>query len=458
MPFSIERNDLAKVEADAIVVAANEALQITGGVGEQVGKAAGLARLQAACDAIGYCPTGGAVVTPGFDLPASIVVHAVGPQWTGGRSGEVGLLRSAYDNALRRAVEAGAHSIAVPLISAGTYGFPPDVSLSVASDAIRAFLVDHDAEVRLILHDRASLVDGLSVYGNVAAYVDGRYVAEQPFRRSSASGWSGGGVEAVRGEPLMPAPPQRSIPGGAPSYGASAPYDEGRFSLEAASEPRGKRKRGLASRIGELLSGREKERTRFGGEASYSAQERESERQSEATYAATPADAAYGAQPFKESLQADELREEDACIDDALPEAVAFGRDDRFSRLAETRRIELSDFLDALDEPFSTTLLALIDARGMTDVEVYKRANMSRQLFSKIRADASYRPTKKTVLALAIALRLDLGETDDLLRRAGFALSRSSKADCIVEYFILTRNYDIFEINETLYAFDQPLL
>lgn len=119
---------------------------------------------------------------------------------------------------------------------------------------------------------------------------------------------------------------------------------------------------------------------------------------------------------------------------------------------------DLSSLLAHLDEGFSTTLLRLIDARGLRDSQVYKRANMSRQHFSKIRANPDYRPKKSTALALAVALELSLEETEDLLSRAGYALSRSSKFDVIVEYFISRRAYDIFAINETLFHFDQPLL
>ena len=119
---------------------------------------------------------------------------------------------------------------------------------------------------------------------------------------------------------------------------------------------------------------------------------------------------------------------------------------------------DLGSWLDQIDEPFSTTLLALIDRKGLTDVEVYKRAHMSRQLFSRIRGDASYRPAKKTVLALAVAMELTLPEMRDLLERAGFALSRASKRDIIVEYFVTNGIYDLFAINEALFEFDQPLL
>ena len=144
-------------------------------------------------------------------------------------------------------------------------------------------------------------------------------------------------------------------------------------------------------------------------------------------------------------LETRRIREQE-CADMSVGAAIPIDSDD-WGRL-----------LKDLDAGFSETLLQLIDRTGKKDSEIYKKANVDRKLFSKIRNNMDYRPSKTTALAFAFALELDVDETKDFISRAGFALSHSSKFDVIVEYFLVNRNYNVFELNEVLFAFDQPLI
>ncbi|WP_281714373.1 macro domain-containing protein [Allobaculum stercoricanis] len=125
---------------------------------------------------------------------------------------------------------------------------------------------------------------------------------------------------------------------------------------------------------------------------------------------------------------------------------------------APAEYLELGELLQDLDAGFSETLLKLIDRTGKKDSEIYKKANVDRKLFSKIRNHLDYQPSKRTALAFAFALELDLEETEDFIGRAGYRLSHSNKFDVIIEYFLVNKNYDVFELNEVLFAFDQPLI
>ncbi|MBR5869475.1 MAG: O-acetyl-ADP-ribose deacetylase [Clostridia bacterium] len=373
MPFLMIRQDITKMEVDAIVNAANPSLLGGGGVDGAIHRAAGPGLL-AECAKLGGCKTGEARITGGHRLPVRHIIHTVGPIWHGGSAGEPILLASCYHTSLQLAKEHNCETVAFPLISAGVYGYPRDEAIRIASDTIRTFLdeTDDSMTVSLVLFDRDSVNEGRTRFPALASYIDDRY----------AEAHTDAPAEMVRRQAVNRAASEKCI------QIAESTSDDCTPPAPKAKSHRIRAPKAAAPRENtELMS-------------------------------AMPA-----------------------------PQAPSF-----------SSALSLEERLAAADESFSEMLLRKIDESGMTDAQCYKKANIDRKLFSKIRSDKHYKPSKPTVLAFAIALGLPLDEVRCMLEKAGFALSHASKFDIIVEYYIERGDYDIFAINEALFFFDQTLL
>lgn len=329
MPLLIVRNDITKMKVDAIVNATNPMLKMGGGVSGAIFTVAGRRMLQDACDAIGHCAQGEAVITPGFDLPSKYVIHTVGPVWHGGVAGESEQLADCYTHSLELARKHGCESIAFPLVSSGTYRYPKQEALNIAISAISQFLFENDMTVYLVVYDAKAFMLSKQLFSSIEKFIDDNYVEEQAllYRRTSAR---------------------------------YQPKDDERI---------------------EIVSN------------------------------------------------------------------LSVGSSAR----------SLDDIISEQDESFSESLFRLIDQRKLKDSDVYKKANIDRRLFSKIR-NSDYHPSKNTCMALAIALELNLDQMKDLLAKAGYTLSKSQKADLIIEFHVINKKYDILQINEALFTFKQPIL
>lgn len=177
MPLEIVRNDITKMQVDAIVNTANPRPIVGGGVDRAIHKAAGTELLDAR-KKIGDIATGKAAITSAFNLHARGVIHTVGPVWQDGEHGERELLSNCYDNSLQLAAENGCGSIAFPLISAGVFGCPSEVAIAVATQAIREFLTDHDMDVYLVVFDHKAFKISSSLFDDVQSFIDERYIEE----------------------------------------------------------------------------------------------------------------------------------------------------------------------------------------------------------------------------------------------------------------------------------------
>lgn len=443
MPFKIIRNDITKVRADAIVNTANPEPIFAAGTDGAIYMAAGAEQLLAERKKIGTIGAGEAAVTPAFALPAKYIIHTVGPAWWDGNHGEYEELASCYRKSLLLARQLGCESIAFPLISTGVYGFPKDRALSIALEEIADFLSENEMDVTLVVFDKSSFDLSASLVADVGQYIDDHYAEEQ--HKKEHSGFFGQSWRRRREDrwPLSREDMDESCSRiefemeAAADFDNESGWDDGPMFASAPSAPSAPppfpaQSSSMAGYSAVPDSAPEKSKSKKGRR---------------------------GAGIFRKdskSAGAGFIRKEPKAPESGFhwkePESGGMDKPKGYSKPS------LSDVMRHMGETFQERLLRLIDERGLTDTEVYKKANVDRKLFSKIRCNNDYTPGKRTAVALAIALELNLDETMDLLRRAGMALSPSSKFDLIIEYCINNNIYNIFEINALLFEYDQPML
>lgn len=350
MPLQIIRQDITKMRVDAIVNTTNEEMIGYSGVDLAVHTAAG-PELHKLCETLRPLGLGSAVITPGFKLDASYIIHTSGPVWHGGLQGESILLRSCYLESLKLATKFGCESVAFPLISSGAYGYPKDQVLKFAIEVITEFLLDNEITVYLCVYDRTSYEFSKELFDDISDFIDENESEVKPFIDKFSHEFSRCGSATLCADDLYDFP------------------------------------------IGELAAG---------------------------------------------------------SVPETSPKEYNYN---------SVKDKTLEEYMKSMDKTFAYKLFDLIDERGMTDVECYKKANVDKKTFSKIKCNPkTYKPSKQTAVAFAIALHLDLDETQDLLASAGLTLSRSFTFDKIIRYFIQKEIYDIFVINEALFEFDQVLL
>jgi hypothetical protein len=329
----------------------------------------------------------------------------VGPAWDGGEHCEREILRSCYANSLALAAELECGSIAFPLIATGVYGFPKDEALRIALDEINRFLLSHDMNVILVVLDRGSFELSARLSGDIQEYVDNHSAAAL--------------CDAEYGDNI-PAPT------------AEMPKRRDTF-LAVPTEKQKRRGVNISEfrRKLDALRPEEPDEELFDDDAEL-------------------ASAAYHDVMYSEAEALPAAGAAANAVQAAAAPAAAFA--------GSVTGKSLDEVVKSSGDTFQERLLHLIDESGMTDVTVYKKANIDRKVFSRIRCKRDYKPKKKTAVAFAIALELDMPTMLDLLARAEIAFSPSSKFDLIITYFVTNKKYDIYEINSALFKYGQPLL
>ena len=396
MPFKIVRNDITKMKVDAIVNTANPQVRVGRGVDTAIYNAAGWDRLIKEREKIGPMRRGSAAITPGFDLPAKYIIHTVGPRWDEDEPELCRkLLRDCYDNSMSLALEHGVKSIAFPLISTGSYSFPKEVGLDIAFTTISKYLYTTDMDVYLVVYDDEAVALSKKLMDDIDEFIDSHYVEEAAKAAPSY-------YQSYRSGPAAM---------DLPSAGASKQVPRRKKSFFKSIIPSKGSKAVREFREEEKLPEKE--------ELSYSMPSFQGTGQFDAIHIDTSEEAGESSQAdptavFKEYRSIDEL-------------------------LAQHK-----------GETFQDRLFRYLDKSGMSDVEVYKGANLSKQTFSKIK-QPGHVPKKKTIMALAISMKLSVDETRDLLESAGQAFSPSSQVDLVIQYCMYNGIYNMFDVERILF-------
>ena len=479
MPFRIIRNDITKVRADAIVNTANPEPIFAGGTDSAIYHAAGARRLLAERKKIGYIEPGEAAVTKAFRLPAKFIIHTVGPAWMGGNNGEFELLASCYRKSLLLAHHLGCRSIAFPLISTGVYGFPKDKALEIALAEFSAFLRDEETDdedagmdITLVVFDRKAFEISSDLVADVSQYIDENYVEirhAEEYRYEENR-------QYIEKKQYREKDQHTEDVSYTEEYNRSADTAGSyRKDIDADDADQGgiqnlidvRRRRAQAGRTNRRLS----EIFRFGAAGSApagplpspdAARASQSARRDEAPVQDAE-EAVYEQAPHYPEAGRETAQGAPAPAEIMAEPSKAAGMRKPDARVAEPSKSaaparSLQDVMSRVGESFQERLLRLIDERGLKDAQVYKRANIDRKLFSKIRCNPDYTPKRQTAIALALALELNLDEMTDLLRRAGIALSPGSKSDLIIRYCVENGIYDPMKVDALLFDYGQKTL
>ena len=373
MSLKIVRNDITKMNTEAIVNTASDHAAVGTGCDSAVYMAAGCDELlRYREEKIGFVPEGEVFMTPAFKLQAKYIIHAVSPHYVDGNQEEEEKLRSCYRKSLQLAKENGIRSISFPLISTGGFGYPKEEGMRIAVDEINAFLLHNEMDIFLVVFDTKATQLGEKIYPGLEAYIDHNYVKDA----------------------------------GKKEYG-DAYFRSGR-----SGEPGDDRYLANVRRMEQRLS------------------------PNVCSYSRSIADEA-------EFDECDEEEAFDLWSDEESALALEKKLNERLAHKADT---------------FSEYLLYLIASKNMTNVEVYKRACLTKQYFHKLNKNKNFHPEKSKALLLCVGAKLNLDETKDLLARAGYALSPADLTDIIFSFFIEHKHYDVIDIDIQLEEHGLPCI